>query len=67
MTDEERKSVATEYLKALDTGKDIFHLFDEDAEVFFPNWGVARGVQEYKKLFSDLSALVEDFKITTHI
>lgn len=39
MTDEERKSVASEYLKGLDTGKDIFHLFDKDAEVFFPKLG----------------------------
>ncbi len=62
MTDDERKSIASEYLKALDTGKEFFHLLDEDAEVFFPNWGVARGKQEYTELFSDLGALVEDFK-----
>jgi hypothetical protein len=43
MTDEERKSVASEYLKKLDRCEDIFHLFDEDAEVFFPRSGVARG------------------------
>jgi hypothetical protein len=40
MTDEERKSIAAEYLKSLDYGRDFFHLFAEDAEVFFPNWGV---------------------------
>ena len=54
MTDQERKAVASDYLKALDTGKEFFHLFDEDAEVFFPNWGVARGEQEYKELFQIL-------------
>lgn len=61
MTDEERKSVASEYLKSLDYGRDFFHLFAEDAEVFFPNWGVARGAVEYKRLFSDLGALVAEF------
>lgn len=62
MTDYERKSLASEYLKALDTGKEFLHLFDEDAEVFFPNWGVARGTKEITKLFSDLGALVDDFR-----
>ncbi len=62
MTDEERKSIASEYLKSLDYGRDFFHLFAEDAEVFFPNWGVARGAAEYKRLFSDLGAIVEDFR-----
>ncbi len=61
MTDEERKSIATEYLKSLDYGRDFFHLFAEDAEVFFPNWGVARGAVEYKRLFSDLGARVAEF------
>ncbi len=61
MTDEERKSIAAEYLKSLDYGRDFFHLFSEDAEVFFPNWGVARGAVEYKKLFSDLGARVAEF------
>ena len=62
MTDEERKSVASAYLHNLDSGEDIFHLFADDAEVFFPNWGVAKGTEQYKKLFLDLGALVEDFK-----
>jgi ketosteroid isomerase-like protein len=61
MTDEERKSIAAEYLKSLDYGRDFFHLFAEDAEVFFPNWGVARGAVEYKRLFSDLGARVAEF------
>ena len=62
MTDDERKSVAAEYLKALDLGKEFFHLFAEDAEVFFPNWGVAIGEEEIKKLFSDLGGMVEEFR-----
>src|SRR5712691_2304156 len=45
MTDEQRKSVALEYLKALDnagmtsTGGSILDLFADDAQVMFPKWG----------------------------
>ena len=52
MTDEQRKSVALEYLKAFDnggvtsTGGSILELFAEDAQVWFPKWGVANGRDE---------------------
>ena len=42
MTDEQRKSVALEYLKAFDhggvtsTGGNILDLFADDAQVYFP-------------------------------
>ncbi len=62
MTDEEKKTIVLEYLKRLDRGEDFFELFAEDAEVFFPNWGVANGAKEYKKLFSDLAAKVGKIK-----
>lgn len=62
MTDEERKSIASEYLHSLDTGDGFFHLFAEDGEVFFPRSGVAKGASAYKKLFGDLGAKVEKFK-----
>lgn len=62
MTDLEKKTVANEYLKNLDNGKEIFHLFSEDAEVFFPNWGTATGIDQIKKLFTDLSSKVEIFR-----
>ncbi|HWP93340.1 MAG TPA: nuclear transport factor 2 family protein [Thermodesulfobacteriota bacterium] len=62
MTDEERKSIASEYLKRLDRGEDFFELFDENAEVFFPRSGVAVGADAYKKLFSDLAAKVKRFR-----
>ena len=47
MTDEQRKSVALEYLKAFDnegetsSGGSILDLFADDAQVFFPKWGLA--------------------------
>jgi hypothetical protein len=49
MTDEQRKSVAVEYLKAFDRagvtsdGGSILDLFADDAQVYFPKWGVATG------------------------
>ena len=47
MTDEERKAVALEYLKRLDRGENIFELFDDDAQVYFPKWGLANGRAEF--------------------
>ena len=62
MIGEERKAIASEYLHSLDTGDDFFHLFAEDAEVFFPRSGVAKGRERYKKLFAGLAEKVEKFK-----
>jgi hypothetical protein len=48
-TDAQRKSVALKYLKAFDnkgvtsSGASILDLFTEDAQVFFPKWGLATG------------------------
>ena len=52
MTDEQRKSVAIEYLKAFDNGGvtsdggSILDLFAEDAQVYFPKWGLANGKEQ---------------------
>jgi len=60
MSDEQRKSVALEYLKALDnggatsTGGNVFDLFADDAQVFFPKWGLAHGKDEIGQLFGDV-------------
>ena len=59
MTDEQRKSVALEYLKAFDnkgvtsTGGSILDLFADDAQVFFPKWGLATGKAQIGQLFTD--------------
>src|SRR5438094_7688475 len=59
MTDEQRKSVALEYLKAFDragvtsNGGSILDLFADDAQVFFPKWGLATGKAQISQLFSD--------------
>ena len=65
MTDEQRKSVALEYLKAFDnagltsTGGSILDLFADDAQVFFPKWGLATGKVAISQLFADFSALLK--------
>src|SRR5213080_5418058 len=65
MTDEQRKSVALEYLKAFDnkgvtsSGKSILDLFADDAQVFFPKWGLATGKKQIGQLFTDFGALIE--------
>jgi hypothetical protein len=47
--DQQRKSVAIEYPKAFDnggvtsTGKSILDLFTDDAQVYFPKWGLGNG------------------------
>jgi ketosteroid isomerase-like protein len=60
MTDEQRKSVAIEYLKAFDrggitsAGESILDLFADDAQVYFPKWGLATGKDQIGKLFGDV-------------
>ena len=60
MTDEQRKSVALEYLKAFDnggvtsTGDSILDLFADDAQVFFSKWGLANGKEAIGQCFTDV-------------
>src|SRR5262249_60507547 len=65
MTDEQRKSVALEYLKAFDkggvtsTGESILDLFADDAQVYFPKWGLANGKTEIGKLFGEVGGTLK--------
>src|SRR4051794_25013368 len=62
MTDEQRKSVALEYLKAFDNagttsaGGSILDLFADDAQVMFPKWGLTTGKEEIGQLFTDIGS-----------
>lgn len=56
MADEQRKSVALEYFKRLDTGGDFFELFADGAREYFPKWDVAHGRTEIEKLFGDVGS-----------
>jgi len=68
MTDEQRKSVAVEYLKAFDNGGvtsdggSILDLFADDAQVYFPKWGLAKGRTEIGKLFADVGATLKSIE-----
>lgn len=62
MTEEQRKSVALEYLKRLDQGKDFFDLFSDDAQVYFPKWGIANGLEEVQQMFSDLASILKSIR-----
>ena len=70
MSDEQRKSVALEYLKALDnggatsTGGNVFDLFADDAQVFFPKWGLANGKDEIGRWVSEVGSTLKG--ITHH-
>lgn len=65
MTDEQRKSVAIEYLKAFDrggvtsTGGSILELFAEGAQVYFPKWGVATGKEQIGQLFGEVGGTIK--------
>lgn len=58
MSDEQRKSIIDEYFKCLDQGEELMHLFAENAQVYFPKWGIATGIEEIEQLFSDLGSIV---------
>lgn len=58
MTDEQRKAIALEYFKRMDRGESIFDLLDDNAEVYFPKWGVARGKHEIEQLLGDLMGIL---------
>jgi hypothetical protein len=68
MTGEQRKSVVLEYLKAFDNGGvtsgggGILGLFAEDAQVYFPKWGLANGKTEIGKLFGDVGATIRSIR-----
>ena len=68
MTDEQRKSVALEYLKAFDnagttsSGGSILDLFAEDAQVMFPKWGLATGREHVGQLFTDIGGTLKSIQ-----
>ena len=68
MTDEERKAIALDYLKAFDNagvrenGGSILELFAEDAQVYFPKWGIAEGKEEIGRLFGDVGGTLKAIK-----
>ena len=68
MTDDQRKSVALEYLKAFDNGgvtstaASILDLFADDAQVYFPKWGLANGKEAIGRLFTDVGGTLKGIR-----
>ncbi|MFC6885655.1 MULTISPECIES: nuclear transport factor 2 family protein [Actinomadura] len=68
MTDEQRKSVALEYLKGFDNGgvtsdgSPLLDLFADDAQVWFPKWGLANGREEIGRLFADVGGTITSIR-----
>lgn len=65
MTNAERQEVVTSYLKAFDnggvtaSGGSILDLFADDAQVYFPKWGIANGKVEIGQCFSDVGGTLQ--------
>ncbi len=71
MTDEKRKALILEYFNTFDrggirsTGEPILSLFADDCMVWFPKWGLAKGVDEVGQMFADLGSTFEWIDHTT--
>jgi ketosteroid isomerase-like protein len=65
MTDEQRNSVTIEYLNAFDKagvtsdGGSVLDLFAEDAQVYFPKWGLADGREAIGRLFAEVGGTLK--------
>jgi ketosteroid isomerase-like protein len=58
MTDEQRKSIALEYLKRLDRGEEFFDLFADDAQLYFPKCPLANGIDEIEQTFKNVGGII---------
>lgn len=56
----ERKAIVLEYFRRLDRGGDILALFEEDARVFFPKYGIATGRDEIGTMFGQIGEIVNE-------
>jgi hypothetical protein len=59
MTDEQRKSVILAYFKRLDSGRDFFELFDDDALLYIPKWGLVKGIDQVRQCFTEAGSTLE--------
>lgn len=58
MTDEQRVSVATDFLRRLDQGGDALALFDDDALYYFPKRGLMKGKAATGEFFTQLGQIL---------
>jgi ketosteroid isomerase-like protein len=62
MTKEQRKDIALKYMKGVDRPGEIISLFADDAEAFFPKWGVASGRDQILQMFADLGTILASLR-----
>jgi hypothetical protein len=62
VTREERRALAIECFRRLDAREDLADLLDPGASVFFPKWGVARGMEQIERLLADVRGLYTEFR-----
>lgn len=66
--DVDRQRIVLDYLAALDgggptpSGVDLFDLFTDDAEMFFPKWGIARGKDEIGRMIADIGGTLVEIR-----
>lgn len=70
MDDEQRKSLAMQYLFSLDhggktpDGASNLELFDASAQAYFPKWGIARGIEQIARMLAEIGSPI--LSITHH-
>src|SRR5947208_3945902 len=62
MTREQMKSVALEYLKRLDRGDDFFDLFADDAQLYFPKYGLVNGIDEIQRVYGSVGQIIAEIR-----
>lgn len=68
-TGADRRAVAESYLRALDaggvsptTGLGLFDHFADQAEVYFPKWGIANGKPQVVQMFTDIGGTLRGIR-----
>lgn len=56
----DRKAIALDYFRRLDSGGDVLELFAEDARAYFPKYGIATGRDAIGDMFADLGSVVNE-------
>jgi len=58
-----KRNIVREYYIRLDSGRnDLLELFSEDAQFYFPKFGIARGKSSFEELISELLISVESIE-----
>jgi len=64
-TQMDNHALALECIKRLDQQGDLFELLDDDVEILYPKWGIARGKEESGRMLQDfglyLGAMKHDY------